>query len=198
MIAMNMANAQRTLSRSELVQLIGLAPSHAEQLNRYRGNIPANADVIAGCLYSMVEVTVLRDHFTFFQEKRSTLTESNLCTPGHLEAPEQFAIKSIGLVFAPTTDRVDRELFAENYLLEFWVGQREYFRNPIAEIFSIGDGNLTDPMQPLRASADLTDFPLMLNYDRDFYGIANGQPFTLRKPLKVWMVLRGLYMRGIC
>jgi hypothetical protein len=209
---------KRAESREELVKLVGMAESHAARINRFRNEIPVNANVVAGALYSRIDIASLLE-FTvnrttiiqFFDygdqpgnikqlggESRPTLVDTNVPKAHGLPVPEGFAVKGIGFAFSPDTDPGDRVRFSSSYVLEFWIGQRNYFRRPIAELFSVGNGNLVDPLRPLSGYVDLSDFPLTFNYEHHFSGQAIGSPFENHKPIRAWMIVYGLHMRGIC
>jgi hypothetical protein len=191
---------KRTLdSREELIQLIGLPKSVA--YSNYKELIPIHAVVSTEPLYASSTIeqrSFERPLNVWPQPEATSISDTNLWE-GRLTMPNSFAVKSLGVVFSAGSDPFDRQRFADNFAVSFWLSMRCKFRSPVAALFETESGNMFDPTRSLRSGGDLTDYPVVIPPDCKFSVLFEGEPFDLEnRKLKLWVILKGLYLQGIC
>lgn len=125
--------------------------------------------------------------------KQATLTETNMCQAARLDAPETYAVGRIGILFSPLTRPEVRRSFAERYTLELWLGQKEYWRAPVAAAFAVGEIDAMD--SPPIGWCQLA-VPLMIVNQMTFFVRLVGTPDP-DDELKLWAVLGNLHARGV-
>jgi hypothetical protein len=131
-------------------------------------------------------------------EQHATYMETNLYRAKTLDLPEAFAVQRVGLVFSPMCDPEDRARFIDQSELEVWIGQKNYFRTPLAETFAVGEpqGQAPFPEFPVKGMIDLTPLPLIIANQMSFYGQVITKPWEYTKKIRCWLVYEGLYARG--
>lgn len=125
--------------------------------------------------------------------EQATTSDTNLWQRNKLDAPESFVVGSIGILFSPTTRPEVRASFAERYAMELWIGQKCYWRSPVADLFAVGEIEALD--RPALGFVKL-DVPLLI-VDQMFFSVRlQGTPRS-SDDLKLWAVLGNLHARGV-
>lgn len=118
-------------------------------------------------------------------------SETNMQMANRLSAPRLYCVKRIGVLFSPTSDRLDRVNFIENASLSLWMGQKRYWRGPLAMAHGIGIMDRHSNV-PASAMAEL-DVPLIITTEMRFYAELDVSQFQIKNRIKLWAVLDGLH-----
>lgn len=162
-------------------------------------------DVVTGQLYSARTLSEGRwiSELSFFDygiDGERTIADTNLHRAGSLWAPEMFAVQKIGMIFSPGADPVERSRFIDTFTLEFWIGQKMYWRGPLAQVFAVGERKSDSPRNaefPTHSMIDMGNLPLVLDNQVSFHARLSGGSFYANSPLKMWTVLHGMHARGV-
>lgn len=130
---------------------------------------------------------------------RASLADTNMHRAGALVQPEKFCVEEIGLVFSPASNAAERSRFIASAALTVWIGQKAYWRSPVAALFSVGEQRATsrsNPEFPITGMASLS-LPLILHPDCSFHTEVDAPGFYPEAPLRMWAVLQGKHARGI-
>jgi hypothetical protein len=131
-----------------------------------------------------------------------TYLDTNLLRANAMPAPECFLIQSVGMVFDPTSNPDDRELMVARTLIEIRLGQKIYFRRPLADCFTVSELSTTiaSHQKPISGFAAL-DVPLLLQTQQQFsFNLFFHQRLgaeLIRGPVDFWGVFRGRHARGV-
>jgi hypothetical protein len=125
--------------------------------------------------------------------RRATVADTNIWQAGRLDAPETYAVGRIGILFSPLTRPEVRRSFAERYTVELWMGQKEFWRSPVAAAFAVGEMETLD--SPPIGWVNL-EVPLMIVNQMTFFVRLVGTPDP-DDELKLWAVLGNLHARGV-
>lgn len=140
------------------------------------------------------------------------IANTNVWRANQLPPPCHFAIESLGVIFSPLVEPGLRSVFSERYAIELMLGNKTYFRAPIAACFDVsesrtGIGASVDPVEgqdanrvkypvtALRASIPL-NVPIVLEPLQEFSVRAVGTPFRPSGKLSLWVYLQGRHARG--
>lgn len=164
-------------------------------------------DTVSGRLYDRKDLKAGHeltwdDKVCFRYEKvEEPLNVTNLNGPQQLYLPESFLITALGVVFSPGCEKHTRDSFVDDFCLELWVGQKQYFRCPVAELFSTSDHGQY-PTYAVKGKVSITPLPLLLSshpYNARFYTqFAGAYPHTPATHLRLWVTIEGVHVRGIC
>ena len=177
------------------------------ELAKFKG-MSSYMDIQKGRLYCAREFdSVIGSHLQFFDYKVgdilptgefATTVDTNMWMSMALPAPQCFAVERVGVVFSPMCDPDDRSRFIDTSIVEVWIGQKQYFRRPLAEMFSVGEMNMgKNPEAPVKGLVDLDPLPLILMTQQMFYGQIVTKPYDYKKRMRVWLVYDGLDVRGV-
>jgi len=164
-------------------------------------------NVQKGRLYCAQEFQRVDNTIPFFQYDRTVpwavrpamYADTNLYQACRLYAPESFAIKQVGVDFSPTCDPKDRCRFIDHSAVEVWIGQKNYFRAPLSQMFGVGEPSWQRPFPefPVKGMIDLLPLPLIIEHQLHFWGQIVTKPWNYSKRIRCWLVYEGLHARGM-
>ena len=126
-----------------------------------------------------------------------TYAETNMFQAGRLDPPRAFASQRLGVVFSPKCDAASRSELINNYSVSMWIGQKQFFRAPMSEMFSVGEPtNKQFPELPVQGMVDVRPLPLIMQYGYNFHAEIVGKPFKSGY-IKMWVVYDGLDARVV-
>jgi hypothetical protein len=112
---------------------------------------------------------------------------------GKIDAPEEFIVQRVGLVFTYRHDKVARDAFMDNHRIEVYIRQKSFYRSPLAFLKSAGNDN--------QAYVDLTPLPLLIHSQMSFNVMIHPREdfdMSTFPALEMWVVLDGFHNRGVC
>jgi hypothetical protein len=118
-----------------------------------------------------------------------TFAETNMGQASRLDAPEAFIVERCGLLLSPSNDRDLQARLIDDYCFEIWLGSKEYFRRPLAEVFQVRD---FEPTKPILGLVEIK-MPLIIAHQMCFNAQIAGTPFNWAgdQRLKMWAVFDG-------
>jgi len=148
----------------------------------------------------------------FTNPSGKTINQTNVATPKKLDAPEAFAVMGIRFRVGENILLADFVTLMNSFVLEFWIGQKEYNRGPLWH-YNAG-GGITGFSTASSASAlnnGLTGrihmhelaINIVIDNQASFYGNLNGVQVTLAGSgsggvgATLVMLLDGLHARGV-
>jgi hypothetical protein len=161
-------------------------------------------DVSADVLYSSVTINKneMRGSYVLFSLplgiEDATLADTNMYRANTIPMPNMFCIHRIGFVFSPKTEPGLRSAFCDRYVLQFMIGQKRYWCQPLAFCFSKGE---PDREKGFTTAPDIgmveLDIPLILDVGMDFSAQLIGTPIQPCGKLKGWALLGGRHARAV-
>ena len=130
--------------------------------------------------------------------KFTTTAETNSFQRNCLPPPETFCIQRVGVFFDPESDSRDRAAIARNFTAEFRIGDKIYFRCPVASMFEVS--TIEAKNKAVIGGVDLAPLPLVIVPLQAFYFDLSSfgpQVFQISKPLRVWTYFEGQHARGV-
>jgi hypothetical protein len=130
------------------------------------------------------------------------LSLTNMLRPCQLPPPHVFAFNRVGVFVSPGVACRLWAAFAERATLEIQVGQKVYFRAPLAALFDVrelsqDDGLYTVSADLLRGAMRL-DLPVVIPAGMQFSGsLYVREPFAVHGKIKLWAYLAGRSSRGL-
>lgn len=146
-----------------------------------------------------------------------TVNQTNVFTPKKLDAPEAFAVMAIRWFPSPDVLLADLIAVMNNFVLEFWIGNKWYNRGPLWH-YNAGGGIAGDPAPAAGATTPTIAWtngnpgrPMMhelainivIDNQASFFGQLNGVATVLTGTaaggtgLTQMMLLDGLHARGV-
>lgn len=174
--------------------IAGSTVDHAQ----WNDGIP-EMDVISGVLYDRLDIPKngLQHHHRFFGRglgPERGLEQTNVWQQNALCAPEMFKIEKFGITFQPSIKPELRDAIIKRYCVEFWLGQKVYFRAPMVEAYG---GPNSDPTIDFKTLYTL-NLPIILVSGHYFsLEMTSADPLPINPKLALWGVIHGMHARGV-
>jgi len=163
--------------------------------------------------YSQTAGSAIPNNTQFFTNPSGkTINQTNVATPKKLDAPEAFAVMAIRFRIAESTLLTDFVNLYNNFVLEFWIGQKYYNRGPLWH-YNAGGGVTGSSTvsssfaytngQTGRIHMHELAINIVIDNQASFYGNLNGVQTTLTAAgsggvgTTLVMLLDGLHARGV-
>lgn len=199
-------------------------PQQAYILNAFRSQtyIQDQLDVQDEPIYDTIDVAVSvaldSSNNKFFSNLNLAsgaakgLWKTNMTQSKRLTAPEALSIFQYRLYFAPDILLADLQSLMENFVFQFWIGQKPYQTCPLwmlpqgGGIFGVSTDSAINVWAngfQTKEAARTLGITLVIESDATFYGVLVGDSYTLTAAasggtgLTVVCALCGLHARGI-
>lgn len=164
-------------------------------------HLHAYLDVRPGLLYSGVDIArnEMQARYSFFGGMSDAApygVMTNMDMPYVLPQPCLFCVEKIGVAFSPNTKPELRNAIAARYALEFQVGQKIYYRSPLALLFAVTHSEPPVDL-PDAAYTDIGDVPLIVEANQFFTATLHGEPLPSNGKARIWVVLKGRRAWGV-
>jgi hypothetical protein len=141
-----------------------------------------------------------------------TINQTNVQKPKQLDAPEAFALMCIQLHFDENILLADFRALLNNFVLEFWIGQKSYNRGPlwyynagggISGAFTTGATSVLNNGLTGSNNKNPREINIVIDNQASFYGIFDGAQITLATSgnggtgMTAMMLLDGFHARGV-
>lgn len=159
---------------------------------------------------NVLSATLSQQFFNNPQNK--TINQTNVTKPGQLPAPEAFALFCIQLHFDENILLLDLRNLMNNFVLEFFIGQKSYNRGPLwyynagggigGYFTNSGTSVLTNGL-PGNNSKNPREINIVIDNQASFYGQFDGVQTTLTATgsggngMIAMMLLDGFHARGV-
>lgn len=166
------------------------------------------------------QASVIPSGAQFFTAPTSkTLAQTNVQTAKKLDAPEAFSVMAIRFRISETTLIADVLQLYNNFVLEFWIGQKSYNRAPlwyytpggglsgfagsVGSVFTTGAAGAVTNGVPGRQAMHALQINIVIDNQASFFGQLIGTNVTLTATgsggvgTNLMMLLDGLHARGV-
>lgn len=159
---------------------------------------------------NVLSATLSQQFFNNSQNK--TINQTNVTKPGQLPAPEAFALMCIQLHFDENILLADLRALYNNFVLEFFIGQKVYNRGPlwyynagggIAGNFTTGATSVLTNGVTGSNNKNPREINIVVDNQASFGGQFNGAQITLTATasggvgMTAMMLLDGFHARGV-
>lgn len=159
---------------------------------------------------NVLSATLSQQFFNNPQNK--TINQTNVTKPGQLPAPEAFALFCIQLHFDENILLADQRALQNNFVLEFYIGQKSYNRGPlwyynagggITGFFTTGATSVLNNGIAGNNAKNPREINIVIDNQASFFGQFDGAQITLATSgnggtgMVAMMLLDGFHARGV-